>query len=360
MRLSRSALHAISVPNGGFIERFGWKLPKAYTNFTTEYQAASDDVAVHDISYIGRLQTTGPDALDLINRLSTNEVGSLQAGQGAPTILTTDRGRIVDLIGVVNIGDHILLITSANARRTVIEWLDKYTIMENIVVEDVTSSTTMIAVVGPGSPALLESIGCNSLRTLPPYHTLFCNIAGHQVRVIRRFLGDLPSFDLLFPPNSASAVWQHLINSGVTPMGEEAYESVRVRYGVPLLEREMGESYNPLEAGLIGAIDFSKGCYIGQEVIARLDTYSKVQKYLAKLRFSRGLAIGEGTTLLHNDRTMGNVTSVTIIPTTGEIIGLGYVRKEAATVGIRLALDGITDGWAQIEELPQLFGSGQD
>ena len=360
MRLQRSALHSITAPGGGFQERFGWELPKAYTDFGSEYQAATEGVAVHDVSYAGRLKATGPDVLDLLNRMSTNEVLSLQPGQGAPTILTTDRGRILDLIGVVNTGDHILLITSPGAQRTVIDWLDKYTIMEDIAIEDVTGSTTMLTVFGPGSQAALESASGAALADLPPFHAVLESIGGHRVQVIRRPLGNLPSFDLLPPPTAAAAVWQRLVESGVTPVGVEAYEAVRVRYAVPFYRRELGESYNPLEAGLIGAIDFTKGCYIGQEVIARLDTYNKVQKHLVTLRFSSGSAVAEGNTLRQGDQSVGEVTSVTRIPTTGETIGLGYVRKEAATVGTRLELEGAADGWARIEELPQLFEPGPE
>ena len=360
MALQRSALHSI-VPaaEGGFLERFGWELPKAYAGVATEYQAATEGVAVHEASYVGRLKATGLDVLDLLNRMSTNEVLSLQPGQGAPTILTTDRGRILDLIRVVNTGDYILLITSPGTQRTVIDWLDKYTILEDITVEDFTAATTMISVFGPGSQSALESASGVELAMLPALHTLLGSIGGHQVRLIRRHLGELPSFDLVLAPDAAATVWQLLVESGITPVGMEAYEAVRVQYAVPSYGREMGEPYNPLEAGLIGSIDFAKGCYIGQEVIARLDTYNKVQKHLAMLRFPPESAVSESIALCHGGRSVGVATSVVKIPTTGQVIGLGYVRKEVASVGTRLELEDVSGGWAEIEALPQLFGPGQ-
>ena len=150
MTLQRSVLHSVASPAGGsFQEEFGWELPRVYTDAASEYRAATESAAVHDASYFGRLKATGEDALDLINRLSTNQVLGLQPGQGAPTVLTTDRGRILDLIGVVNTGNYALLLTSPGEQQPVIDWLDKYTIMEDLVVEDITSETTMLSVVGP-------------------------------------------------------------------------------------------------------------------------------------------------------------------------------------------------------------------
>lgn len=153
-------------------------------------------------------------------------------------------------------------------------------------------------------------------------------------------------------------MWQHLVASGLTPLGMEAYEALRVRHAIPAYGRELGEAYNPLEAGLIGSINFEKGCYIGQEVIARLDTYHKVQRHLALLQFSSQSDVSAAQTLQHNGQNMGVVTSVTRVPTTGEVIGLGYVRTGLAAPGTRLQLAGSDSGWAEIKGLPQLFGSG--
>jgi len=331
-----------------------------YTDITSEYQAATENAAVYNASNLGRLKAAGDDALDLLNRLSTNLVLGLGPGQGAPTVLTTDRGRILDLIGVVNIGDYVLLLTSPEQQRAVIDWLDKYTIMEDLTVEDITTRTAMLTVLGPNSRSKLEEVMGVDLGQLPPYHTLPVNLSGHLLRVINRPLGVLPGFDLIASPEDMDGIWQHLVDSGVVPVGTEAYEAVRVQYAVPLYGREMGDAYNPLEAGLIGSIDFHKGCYIGQEVIARLDTYQKVQKRLVRLRFSPEAAVPQGAVLEHDGQEVGRVTSVASIPTTGEIIGLGYVRTGSLKVGAHLHLTAPAVGWAEIEELSQLFGPGEE
>ena len=357
MTLQRSTLYPVAAGSGARFEACdGWELPKAYTDDASEYAALTTAAAVYDNSHLGRLKATGEDALDLINRLSTNKVIDLSPGQGAPTVLTTDRGRILDLIGVVNVDDYVLLLTSTGAQQQVIDWLDRYTIMEDLIVEDVTSQDTLLSVLGPESAAVLAQATAVELDELRPYHSILTNISGHEVRIISRPLGELPNFDLLTSHDAAADVWQCLLASGVAPAGEDAFQAMRMDYAVPVLGRELGDSYNPLEAGLIGSIDFAKGCYIGQEVIARLDTYQKVQKHLARLKFSTDAQVSQGDLMRSEGRDVGLVTSVARIPTDGEVIGLGYVRKANAKIGAILELEA---GSAEITALPQMFGPGQ-
>ena len=332
---------------------------KVYSDTISEFLAATEGSALYDTSNVGRLKATGDDTLDLINRMSTNQVLNLEPGQGASTILTTDRGRILDLIGVVNLGDYVLLLTSPGEQQTVIDWLDRYTIMEELTVADITGDTALLTVFGPNSSDKLDLAVGAQLAQLTPYHTLAFTIAGHEAQVINRPQGQLPSFDLLLSPEAVPNVWQHLINSGITPIGTEAYEAARIKHAIPVYGREMGDAYNPLEAGLIGSIDFHKGCYIGQEVIARLDTYQKIQKRLVMLRFSPDAVVSAGAVLQHEGQAVGTVTSASQTPTTGELVGLGYVRTASATVASRLERDESGSGWEEIESQAQLFGPGE-
>ena len=380
----QSPLHpgdiGLGAESSDFVERFGRRLPRVYTDAASEYRAATEGAALHDNSYTGRLKASGDDALDLLNRLSTNRVVNLSSGRGAPTILTTDRGRIIDLLGVVNTGEYTLLLTSPDSQQRVIDWLDKYTIMEDLTVTDLTPETALLTVCGPESEAALNSVlqfeptgeeGADGadLASLQPYSGLSATVGGndtdtdtdtHPVMLIRRPLGELPAFDLIMTPEAAPLVWRRLAAAGVTPIGQEAYEAVQVRHAVPRYGRELGDAFNPLEAGLIGSVDFAKGCYIGQEVIARLDTYEKVQRYLVRLRFSAGAVVSEGAVLEQEGRNVGQVTSLSVIPTTGELLGLGYIRTAAAQSGAQLTLAAPAQGSAEIADLPQFFGPGED
>ena len=190
--------------------------------------------------------------------------------------------------------------------------------------------------------------------------------------LIHHPLGDLPAWDLLLGDNSAApVVWETLTAAGFVPIGQNAWDALLVSKGIPRYGRELGDDFNPLEAGLIGAIDFAKGCYIGQEVIARLDTYQKVQKQLALLRFpaqaqetagaepTAAIQVVEGAELTNGSRKVGQITSLAAQPDTGEMLALAYIRTAHAKLGIQLTLAAPHQGNAEIICLPQLFGPGE-
>ena len=349
--------------------------PPAYTDTAAEYRAATETAALYDHSQAGRLRADGDDALDLLNRLSTNRVDNLPPGHGAPTILTTDRGRILDLLTVVNAGPYALLLTGPGSPPAVIAWLDKYTIMEDLTLTDITADTAQFTLCGPAANQLIAAAGLadsSQLAELEPYAALTLDLAGQQAMLIRRPLGGLPAWDLLLGDNSAApAVWETLTAAGFIPMGQDARDALLVSKGIPRYGRELGDDFNPLEAGLIGAIDFAKGCYIGQEVIARLDTYQKVQKQLALLRFpanipetagaepTAALQVVEGAELTDGSRKVGQITSLAARPDTGELLALAYIRAAHAQPGTQLALAAPHQGNAEIISLPQLFGPGE-
>ena len=304
----------------------------------------------------GCLKATGEDALDLLNRLSTNKVDHVEPGHWAPTVLTSDRGRIVDLLSVINASEFVYLITSPGQQQPVIEWLDKYTIMEDLEVEDVSATTAVIAVAGAGVEAVL-GLEAGEMERLPglQYPAPSVSIGDRYLIGISRPLGSMACCLLVVPSMDAPAVAASLGSSGASEIDPGAWDALRMSSGAPAYGSEMGEPYNPLEAGLIGAIDFTKGCYIGQEVIARLDSYERVQKYLSVLRFSDGSDATPGTPLYLDGRQVGTVTSVYRTPG-GELRGLGFVRTASATPGQVLELQGPESGKATVEDLPKLFG----
>ncbi len=320
----------------------------------------SGSLAVRLDTGYGCLRATGEDALDLLNRLSTNKVDHLQPGHWAPTVLTSDRGRIVDLLTVVHADAFVYLVTSPGQQQPVIEWLDKYTIMEDLEVEDVSTSTAVVAIAGDGADATLglEPLEGDRQPGLQ-YPAPTVSVGGHDAIAVSQPMGATPCCLLITPSGAAAPVGEALAAAGAVEADDEAWEALRVASGAPAFGPEMGEPYNPLEVGLIGAIDFTKGCYIGQEVIARLDSYERVQKYLSMLRFSEGCDAEAGTPLYIEGRQAGTVTSVYRTPG-GELRGLGFVRTASAAPGQVLEVASPPTGTATIEDTPKLFGSGQD
>ena len=325
-----------------------------------EFRAATGRAAVF-ASDAGRLRLTGEDARDLLNRLSTNLVDpDGAAGEVAVTVLTSDRGRIVDLVYVAHCGGHQLLLTSPGQQQNVIDFLDKYTIMEDLEVEDVTGQTTLLTLTGPDAGAILSRAQHDDALVVEPAAN---SDDGQQP----------PTYYLLLDDADAAArIIAALESAGAVSVSPATAETLRISQGRPAYGTEMSDTYNPLEAGLIGAIDFHKGCYIGQEVIARLDTYQKVQKYLVSLRFEADGADADGIAsalpgarLADGDgKAVGLVTSATVIPGLdgagdgAEVVGLGYVRTAALQIGGRLAVegDGVTGIAAEITAQPLLFG----
>ena len=327
-------LHEVQKRAGAaFATLDGWQFPLSFGNPLEEYRAVREGVALADRSSSGRLRITGKDALDLLNRLSSNMLLDLAQGEGASTVLTTNKGRIIDLLLVINMGDELLVITSPQTTEKVVEWIDLYTFGEDITVEDVTEDTALLSVMGPGAGDLL---GTDALA-LDLFGVGQVSLQGIQLPLIRTDILGTTSYDLLTPASQAEKVWDALVQAGAVAVGEDALEMVRVEQGVPRYGREMGEDFNPLEAGLNSSISYDKGCYIGQEVVLRLNTYKKVQKHLM------GVVVEEGsptvaTHLEVDGKDAGFLTSVVDSPLLGRALALGYVRTKYAETGHEISV----------------------
>ncbi len=297
-----------------------------------ERRALTSGAVLVERSDVGRLIVTGDDGLDLLNRLSTNELATLEVGEGAATVLTTNKGRIVDLLHVHRRQDRLVVFTSARNEQRVAQWIDFYTFVEDVSVDDVTRATAMLSLCGPGSGSLLDEFTMGKASSLAPLGRLDVDMAGVSADVYRSdFLGTL-AFDLVIDAEHMGRVVAILAGVGAVSVDEKAIEAFRVARGIPAFGKELTEDYNPHEANLVHHVSFSKGCYIGQEVIARLQTYKKVSKYLVGLRWE-GDGPKPGSFLSYDGKRMGVVTSRAQMPLPGESVGLGYVKKAFAENG---------------------------
>ena len=339
----------------------GWQMPRVFENIKMEYLAAKGTVAVMDRSHDGRLRVSGSKRLDLLNRLTTNEVKSLAPGQGARTALLTDKGRLIDLLRVSAREDFLWLLTSPGNQTRVMDHIAGLRFRDDVSLEDVTSTTAMISLFGPQAAHLLGAAAhAHHLEDLAVEGSREMEIGGTLVTVIKSRGLATPGFDIIADAAGAPAVWQRLFAEGApygaSPMGEEAWEMLRIECGIPRFGRELTEEHNPLEAGLADAISFKKGCYTGQEVIARLDSRQKVSRRLMGFWLEPGPvppasspieAPGQGGT------PAGVLTSVAPSLDFRRVIGLGYVRNEHAAAGTRVAIvDGDDRIGGVVTELP--------
>ena len=302
-----------------------------YSSVRDEYASATEGVGLADRSHLGRLRMSGADALDLLNRLSTNNLDDIAIGDLQGTVLTTNKGRIIDLLYVLRQDDHLLVFTGPETRQRVAEWIDFYTFIEDVVVEDVTEETAMLSVVGRAAASTLPQ-----LADMPLYSSAPLTIHGVDVVALRTDFAGVDGYDLIAPVEQAAALWDALTAMGAAPVGSQALELVRISNGIAGYSSELGEDYNPIEAGLMDFISFNKGCYIGQEVVARLNTYDKVQKHLVKLSWDGGDAPELPADLLHDGRKVGTLTSAVKAIDGDRFIGLGFVRKAHVEEGVRL------------------------
>lgn len=306
----------------------GYAVPSSYGTIEEEYDAAVNDIALIDRSWVGRIEVTGADRLDLLHRLSTNDLLKAKSGQAVGTVFTTDKGRIIDFVHILIRNSSVLLLISPKNEETFSAWIDKYTILEDLQLKTVTNSTAMLSLIGPRAVSFASSLTGQSL-----FPNTFTEISSRPFSATLHYRTEFNTdiVDVIVDSSDAACAWSHLLSfraaSKPTTIGIRAYQVFRVSRGIPEMGAELSDQYNPYEAGLYQAISFTKGCYIGQEVIARLDTYNKVKKGLWGVVYS-GEIIQAGAEVLKNGDPIGQITSSAPDSIRGKRIGLAILKTK--------------------------------
>ncbi len=272
------------------------------------------------------IELTGNDALDLLNRLSTNDIKKLKANEGIGTVLTNNKGRIIDVLTLLNSENKTICLSSEGNAANVIQWIKKYIIMDDVRIMNRSEEYALFEVHGELSHELLIRVLDNEITITPLFHPQKCvTRGGLEVLVFRTdSVRDL-AYKLIIEKKFASDV-NNLLSNEITKISESEYESLKIMKGLPTFGRELTDDFNPLELGLVHLVNFKKGCYIGQEVIARLDSYNKVKQHLAGLTSKERIA--QGDTIQIEGKDIGVITSAFSIPDSGITYCLGFVRTE--------------------------------
>jgi tRNA-modifying protein YgfZ len=304
-----------------------------------EYRQLREECGLLDRSGRGKLAVTGPDAAEYLQGQLTNDVESLEPGDGQYAALLDRKGHMqADMRVLRPAAEEIWLDTEAEALPAVLRHLQMYSIGRDVAVADVGEERAILSLIGPRSAELAGT------AALPEHACQATAVGGVECLQV----GTRDGVDLIAPAAEAERLERFLSEAGAAAVSEAAAEILRVEAGIPRFGAEMGNETMPAEAGIVeGAVSFTKGCYIGQETVARLHYKGRPNRHLRGLRLS-GLA-EPGTAVLLGEKEVGRLGSACVSPALGPI-GLAILRREAEP-GAEVAVgeDGVT---ASVAALP--------
>jgi len=296
-----------------------------------EYEILASRIGLVDRSSLTKLKLVGKDSVDLLQRLSTNDLRPLVPASCRHAVLTTEKGRVIDLVTLYHLSNSELILVCHAPPEKVINWIQKFIIMEDVSLFDLTATYSVLSLFGPEVRKILSMMEVNHSQADPNALALQAKVAGIQVVVGTAEPISPFNVNLLVPSPDTYSVWQRLLEDGseigLRPCGIDALEIHRIEHGFPVYGGELTEEVNPLEAGLERFVSFTKGCYIGQEVIARLATYKKLQKRLVGLLLNDNAAVTKGARVSAQGTEVGGVTSTAQSPHLNRTIALAYVRS---------------------------------
>jgi folate-binding protein YgfZ len=327
-------LHAAAGARLG--ERHGHELVLSHGDTPRGYRALRESVALQDRSGRGLVQLRGPDRVSFLHGQTTNEVNALPAGAGNGAAILTARGKMLGEVRVLKREDALWVDTELGFGPEVKAALERNCISEEVEFEELSGAFGQLGLYGPNASALLAQVAGQEVPVLAEHHHRALRLLETEVVLIGSAGPGAAGFDLVIPGGALGTIWRALLDAGAEPLGEEAYELARIEAGLPRFGADMTEETNPLEANLERDISYKKGCYVGQEVIAKATFRGHVNKKLAALCFASELP-APGTELSLDGRVVGKVTSAATYPD-GRKLGLGYVKRDLARPDVLLQL----------------------
>ncbi len=300
------------------------------------YEAAQQTAVLVDRSDLGMLKITGETRLDLINRMSTQAVNGLQSGEGTATILTTDIGRIIDRLILYVGSDTVYALTGENNGDNIARYLMRYVFFnDDFQIQDISSKTAVFAIYGPQAIHILgEQLGFPEVD-ISLHHWREAEIGGTTAYLHRSDPINSQGFFIMCEAAEKSALLQQFGETSLVTANEAAFDLLRIEAGLPRFGREITQDYIPLEAGLWDDVSFNKGCYTGQEIIARMESRGKLAKRLVGL--SPDGAVEPGSSVVANGKIVGSVTSAAVGPNGS--VALAYVKTAVLENGADLAVE---------------------
>lgn len=289
-------------------------------------QFSQTGVVICDRSNWGLISVRGEDRQRYLHNQSTNDFQQLKSGRGCETVFVTSTARTIDLATAYVTDESILLLVSPCQTTSLLTWLDRFIFpLDRVELKDISADYDLFTIMGAKSNDLLAKLGVDALKQDSKYYHQLAEIGGITLRIAVGTDLAIPGYNLIVPHSAAAQIWSVITEAGATPLGQKNWESWRIQQGRPLPGKELTEDYNPLEAGLWHTISFNKGCYIGQETIARLNTYKGVKQRLWGLKLNK--LVDTGTKVELEAKKVGKVTSC--INSLEGIFALAYVKTTA-------------------------------
>ena len=308
----------------------------SFANDETAFNAAIQTTALWDGSHWGLIQLTGDDSSRFLHNQTTNNINTIQPGQGCETVFITSTGRTIDIATVLKHEKNIRIVVSPQRHQYLLQWMDRFLFpMDKVEIKDLVSEFSLFCLIGPQSNVYLEKLGVEPSQIPTPGSHCLINYANQEFCLAAGSNLSLAGYTLVVPTEIAAQLWSELVEVGAVPMGDRVWEQLRIQQGRPLADHELTEDFNPLEAGLWSMISFNKGCYIGQEIIARLNTYKGVKRQLWCLELN-GL-VNTPAQIMLNQQKVGILTSCSEIQ--GKFMGLGYIRSKFGGAGLTVTID---------------------
>ncbi len=325
----------------------GATAPLRYSSMPEEVRAVREGCGLVDRSWTGRLELLGADRHRFLNAYVTCEVKGLGAGHGAYGFFTNPKGGILADAVVIALEDRLWLQLPAGQEDAISTHLRKYILADRVEIRQL-EDMLPITLLGPRAA---EVLAC-PLPEAGDWRHVRAKVHGTEVALQRTGRLGAEAWTLWVSASIAGPLMEHLLEiPGVVPVGFETLEVLRAEAGIARFGRDFGPENFPQETGAEDeSVSYTKGCYLGQEVVARIHYRGGVQKALRGLDFGAGPAPEPGTVLLHEGRESGAATTVAASVTLGRPIGLGILHRRAAEPGTKLDLPG--GGTAEVRELP--------
>jgi len=325
-----------------FEERHGELLVANFGYPTREYWAVRSAVGLFDLTHRGLLQFTGPDRVSFLQGMLSNDLNSLMPFDGQYAAILTQQGKVIADVRVLCSLNSFYLDFWQNLKIKILDHLNRYLVADEVDIADRSGEYAMLSIQGPKAEALLRKlVGPCELPAQAKQHTMV-TIEQAAVCVVNDSYTGESGFDLIIPRASLQTIAQRLSDIGkefgVAWVGEEAHNILRIEAGIPRYGVDFSEENLLLEAGLKDAVSFTKGCYLGQEVVERIRSRGHVNKKLVGFIVGATEANLTGDLIYAGEKEIGQITSYALSPALKQTIALGYIQKDFWLTGTIVAI----------------------